>query len=250
MVEGRRELLWEPDAEAVREANLTHYLGWLAAERGLSLSDYGSLWQWSVQELEAFWRSIWDYYGVRSSTPYEAVLAEERMPGARWFTGARLNYAENVMARASVERPAILAVSERSREPMAISWAELEGAVGAIAAALRAAGVGAGDRVAAYLGNLPEAVIAMLATTSLGAVWTVCAPDFGTESVLQRFGQVEPSALIAVDGYRFGGREHDRRQAVAQLKAELPTVRATILIRSLQPDRPRRRGWGLSASTG
>jgi acetoacetyl-CoA synthetase len=227
-------LLWEPDIESARDANLTHYMAWLRRQLGLSFSDYGSLWQWSVDELGPFWRSIWDFYEVRTTAPYEAVLADESMPGARWFTGARLNYAEHVLARATPERSAMIVIDE-ARVPVELSWAELRGQVGALAAALREAGVGPGDRVAAYVGNLPEAVVAMLAVTSLGAIWTACAPDFGSDSVLDRFRQVEPSVLIAVDGYRFGGREHDRRDAIRQLKAGLPTLRHTIVIRSLHP---------------
>lgn len=237
MAEADSELLWEPDPETVRDANLTRYLTWLRDELGHSFAGYADFWQWSVDDLAGFWQSIWDYYGVRSSAPFEAPLSDDAMPGARWFAGARLNYAQHVLARSTPERPAIIAVSETS-EPVEIAWRELEGAVGAIAAALRAAGVGPGDRVAAYVGNLPEAVVAMLAVTSIGAVWTACSPDFGIDSVLERFGQVEPSVLIAVDGYRFGGREHDRREAVREIQAGLPTVSTTILIRSLFPDQP------------
>lgn len=236
MPDGRAELLWGPDADTLRDANLTHYLDWLRAERGLTFEDYGSLWQWSVRELATFWRSIWDYYGVRSAAPPGAPLTDERMPGARWFSGARLNYAEHVLARQTTEQPAIVTASE-THGPVQLSWQELAGAVGALSGALRAAGVKPGDRVAAYVGNLPEAVIAMLASTSIGAVWTACAPDFGTDSVVHRFAQVEPSVLIAVDGYRFGGREHDRREAVQKLRDSLPSVHTVIVIRSLAPSR-------------
>jgi acetoacetyl-CoA synthetase len=232
--------LWEPTAEAVGSANVTRYMDWLRRERGITLDGYDSLWQWSVGELEEFWRSIWDFYEVRASTPYGGAVLEPAMPGARWFAGARLNYAEHILAGASTERPALIARGESSplRE---ISWATLRGQVGALAATLRARGIGPGDRVAAYIGNLPEAVVAMLAVTSIGAVWTACAPDFGIQSVLDRFAQVEPSALIAVDGFRFGGREHDRMAAVRELQAGLPTAHTTILVRSLLPDREPRR---------
>jgi acetoacetyl-CoA synthetase len=228
------EVVWAPTADSVRGANLTRYLDWLSSERGVALSGYGSLWAWSVQELELFWASIWDFYGVRASAPFTAVLPDATMPGARWFAGARLNYAEHILTRARSERPALIAVAEEG-EPVEWSWDDLRGQVGALAAALRDQGLRPGERVAAYVGNVPEAVVAMLAVTSLGAVWTACAPDFGTRSVLDRFGQVEPTVLIAVDGYRFGGREHDRRATVAELRAGLPTVRRTIVIRSLRP---------------
>ena len=228
-------LLWEPTDNTVAEANLTRYMDWLRQERGLSFADYASLWQWSVDDLGGFWQSIWDFYGVRSSTPYAQVLADIRMPGARWFDGAALNYAEHVLSRATDDRPALVALGE-AHVPSEISWVQVRGQVGALAGALRERGVRPGDRVAAYLGNLPEAVIAMLAVTSIGAIWTACAPDFGTRSVLDRFGQLAPSVLIAVDGYRFGGREHDRLHTVRELRAGLPTVTTTILVRSLRPD--------------
>ena len=174
---------------------------------------------------------------VHSSAPVGAPLSVAGMPGARWFSGARLNYAEHVLGRASRVRSPMVVASE-TQDPVEVSFPELMGSVGAIASALLNAGVRPGDRVAAYVGNVPQAVIAMLATTSIGAVWTACAPDFGIESVLQRFGQVQPVVLIAVDGYRFAGREHDRRDAVRQLRDGLPTVRTTILIRSLFPSHP------------
>ena len=159
------------------------------------------------------------------------------MPGGRWFEGARLNYAEAVLAGAPEDRPALIAVAEQ-QPPREISRAELRGQVGALAAALRELGVGPGDRVAAYLPNIPEAVVALLATASLGAVWTSCAPDFGLRSVLDRLGQVEPTVLIAVDGYRWGGREHDRRDVIAQLREAMPSVRAVIVVQSLYPADP------------
>jgi acetoacetyl-CoA synthetase len=229
-------VLWEPTAEAVGSANVTRYMDWLQAERGIALDGYDALWQWSVGELEEFWRSIWDFYEIKASTPYRGAVLESAMPGARWFTGARLNYAEHILARATTERPALIARAEAGplRE---ISWATLRGQVGALAASLRARGIGPGDRVAAYIGNLPEAVVAMLAVTSIGAVWTACAPDFGIQSVLDRFAQVEPAALIVVDGFRFGGREHDRMAAVRELQSGLPTAHTTILVRSLRPER-------------
>jgi acetoacetyl-CoA synthetase len=229
-------VLWEPTAEAVGQANVTRYMEWLERERGITLGDYTSLWEWSVRELEEFWRSIWDFYEIHASTPYSGPVLEGTMPGARWFAGARLNYAEHILARASAERPALIARGE-SGPLRETSWAALRGQVGAVAAALRARGIGPGDRVAAYIGNLPEAVIAMLAVTSIGAIWTACAPDFGIKSVLDRFAQVEPSALIVVDGLRFGGREYDRLDAVSELQRGLPTAHTTILVRSLRPDR-------------
>ena len=227
--------LWAPTPEGVVASNLSHYLHWLEKRTGRAFDDdYDAFWRWSVDDLAGFWASIWDYYGVRAETPYTAVLEDDSMPGARWFTGAQLNYAKHVLSRATPGRPALIALGENG-PPAPMDWGTLRGQVGALAAELRALGVTAGDRVAAYAGNLPETVVALLAVTSLGAVWTACSPDFGTASVLHRFAQVEPTVLIAVDGYRFGGREHDRRDVVAELRRELPSVRATILIRSLHP---------------
>jgi len=229
-------LLWEPDAASVRDTNLAAFLAWLGDRRDLRLDTYAELWEWSTTDLDAFWQAIWDYYEVSAATPPRAVLGSRRVDGAEWFPGARLNYAEHVLGRAPEDAQAILAVAEGG-EPRPISAAELRGQVGALAAALRDLGVRPGDRVAAYVGNLPEAVVAMLATTSLGAVWTTCAPDFGTKGVLDRFTQVEPTVLIAVDGYRFGGRDHERLDTVRELRAALPSLRRTIVIRSLHPGR-------------
>ena len=230
-----KRVLWEPTAESVAAANVTDYLHWLDRERGVALGSYAALWEWSTAEQSDFWQSIWDYYEVDATAEPDAVLERATMPGARWFPGARLNYAEHVLARAPTDSPALLAVAE-GEDPVPITTNELRAQVGSLAAALREYGVGPGDRVAAYVGNLPEAVVAMLAVTSIGAVWTVCAPDFGTMGVLDRFVQVEPSVLIAVDGYRFAGREHDRLDTVAVLRSSLAGLKKTILIRSLRPD--------------
>jgi acetoacetyl-CoA synthetase len=232
-------LLWTPTGTRVQAANLTALMKWLRQERALGFADYESLRRWSVADLEAFWGSIWDYYQVQASTPYTNVLDGNEMPAARWFGGARLNYAEHVLGRAPQALPALIAVGE-DHEPREISASELRGQVGSLSAALRNLGVQPGDRVAACVGNLPEAVVAMLAVTSLGAIWTACAPDFGVRSVLDRFAQVEPTVLIAVDGYRFGGRERERIETVRELQAGLPTVRTTIVVRSLRRDSPAR----------
>jgi acetoacetyl-CoA synthetase len=228
-------VIWEPTTESVAAANVTAYLGWLDRERDVSLDSYAALWDWSTTEQSDFWQSIWDYYGVEAAASPTSVLDRATMPGARWFPGARLNYAQHVLARAPAAGPALLAIAE-GEDPVPITTAQLRARVGSLAAALREWDVGPGDRVAAYVGNLPEAVVAMLAVTSIGAVWTVCAPDFGIKGVLDRFVQVEPSVLIAVDGYRFGGREHDRLDTVRELKAAIPGLKTTILIRSLRPD--------------
>jgi acetoacetyl-CoA synthetase len=225
---------WEPSPSDVESSRVGEFLRWLQRERGLSFDGYDALWRWSVEELEDFWASVWHFFAVPAAVPYSAVLEDREMPGARWFPGAQLNYAEAVLDRAPRNRPAIVAVAE-DLVPHDISRDDLRGRVGALAAALRELGVGPGDRVAGYLPNIPEAVVALLATASIGAVWTSCAPDFGLRSVVDRLSQVEPVVLIAVDGYRWAGKAHDRREVVAQLRSELPTVRAVIVVQSLHP---------------
>ena len=224
-------VLWRPSPGVVEHANVTRFMRWLAEERGVHVADYDELWRWSVDSLEPFWEAVWQFYDVRASVPPRAVLSERRMPGARWFEGAQLNYAEHVLRFTGDDRTAIVVVREDDDDEE-ITWGELRGAVGAVAASLRDMGVERGDRVVAYLPNIPEAVIAMLAVTSLGAIWAACAPDFGTQSVVDRFAQLSPKVLFASDGYRFGGRVHDRRQAVSELRAALPTVEHTVLVGS------------------
>ncbi|WP_197372260.1 acetoacetate--CoA ligase, partial [Streptomyces clavuligerus] len=195
--------------------------------------------RWSVDELDTFWRAVTEWFDIRFATPYETVLADTAMPGARWFPGATLNYAEHAL-RAAAERPdapALLPVDE-THEAAPVTWAELRRQVGALAAELRALGVRPGDRVSGYLPNIPQAVTALLATAAVGAVWTSCAPDFGARSVLDRFQQVEPVVLITVDGYRYGGKVHDRTGTVAELRRELPTLRAVVHIPLIGTDTP------------
>jgi acetoacetyl-CoA synthetase len=222
-------IVWRPSAEATERANVTRFMAWLAAEQGMHFDDYAGLWRWSVDSLEDFWGSVWNFYEVRAEVPPRAVLAERTMPGARWFEGSELSYTEHVLRFDAGERTAIVRVREDEPDEE-ITWRELRGAVGALAAALRDMGVAQGDRVVAYIPNVPEAVIAMLAVTSIGAVWAACAPDFGTASVIDRFDQLAPKVLIATAGYRFGGRYHDRRQIVEDLRAALSTVEHTILV--------------------
>ncbi|MDT0316818.1 acetoacetate--CoA ligase [Streptomyces millisiae] len=230
--------LWRPSRERAAGARLTAFHAHVAARHGApppSPDDpegsYAALHRWSVDELDAFWSAVADWFDVRFATPHQAVLADRRMPGARWFPGATLNYAEHALRRALdpavAEEPALLRVDERHR-PEPVSWAELRRQVGSLAAALREHGVRPGDRVAGYLPNVPQAVVALLATACVGAVWTSCAPDFGARSVLDRFQQVEPVVLVTVDRYRYGGREHERASTVAELRAGLPTLRAVV----------------------
>jgi acetoacetyl-CoA synthetase len=221
------EPMWAPSPERVEHANLTRYLRWLRDRRGLSFGSYDELWRWSVDDLDGFWSSIWEFFEVGGPVPSPA-LAERRMPGARWFPDATLNHAELSLRRHD-DHPALLFGNEAG-ELGTIGYAELGRRVAAAAAGLRRLGVDKGDRVVAYLPNVPETVIAMLATASLGAVWSSCAPEFGVSSVVDRFAQIEPKVLVAVDGYRYNGTWHDRRDALAEIRRRLPTVSATVLV--------------------
>ena len=216
------------------------YQNWLQAQRGLSFDSYDALWRWSTTDLNAFWQSIWDYFELRSPTSYGAVYDGTPMPDARWFAGARVNYARQVLRHVQPAQAAglaaVLSHNEKSlgRSPAReMSWTELRRKVAALALHLQARGVQPGDRVAAYLPNAPEAIVAFLATVSIGGVWSICAPDMGTNAVLDRFRQIEPKVLIACDGVTYGGRDLDRIAVVEELCAALPTVQHLILQNNL-----------------
>ena len=215
---------------------IRRYQDWLRETRGLHFENYQALWEWSVADLPAFWQSIWDYYRLESPTPHRQVLAEGKMPGAKWFEGARFNYARQVFRHVQPAHaagfPAIVSRNEKGRQ-REISWPELRRQVASLALHLRAQGLQPGDRVAAYLPNIPEAMIAFLAVVSLGGVWSICAPDMGTNAVLDRFKQIEPRMLIACDGVTYGGRDFDRTGVVAELKAALPSVSHVLIHRNL-----------------
>jgi acetoacetyl-CoA synthetase len=222
-------LLWEPTAEAIESTNLTAYQRWLAKERGLRFEGYHDLWQWSVDDIEAFWASIWDYFSIRAERPYKRVLGHREMPGAEWFPGARLSYAEHIFRGRDDAAVAIVHDSE-SRDRGEVTWGELRTQVAGIAAGLRELGVEPCDRVVGYLPNIPETIAIFLACASIGATWSCCSPDFGIRSVVDRFAQIEPKVLFAADGYRYGGKDFDRREAIAKLQGELPTLQATVLV--------------------
>ena len=228
-------LLWQPSGSAVERSQMTAFKRWLEDRGEGFFPDYEALWRWSVDDLDGFWRAIWDYFEVRSDGEPGAVLGSREMPGAEWFPGVALNYAERIFADRDPASPAILHASEL-RELETIEWGRLRADVAAIAAALRELGVGPGDRVVAYAPNVPEVVVAFLASASLGAVWSSCSPDFGAASVIDRFAQIEPKVLFAVDGYRYGGKDFDRRQTVAELQAAMPSLERTVLIPYLDPD--------------
>ena len=223
-------------ATAARLPQIRRYQNWLRDTRGLEFADYRALWTWSTTDLDAFWQSIWDYFQVESPTPHQAVLAKNAMPGAVWFPGAQLNYARQVLRHVQPAHaaglPALISENEKGnvRE---LSWPELRRQVAALALHLKAQGVQPGDRVAAYLPNIPETIVAFLATASIGAVWSVCAPDMGSNAVLDRFKQIEPKVLIACDGVTWAGRDIDRLEMVRELRAALPSVRHLLLYRNL-----------------
>jgi acetoacetyl-CoA synthetase len=231
------ETLWEPSAEVVERSRLTEFMRRLEAERGLRFEDYEALWRWSVDDLEAFWAAIWDFFGVQADGDPGTVLTSHEMPGARWFPDTSLNYAEHVFAGKDDDQVAILHSSEL--RPLAeLRWGELRDQVAAVAAGLRAQGVERGDRVVAYMPNVPEAIVAFLATASIGAVWSSCSPDFGPASVVDRFAQIEPKVLFAVDGYRYGGKDFDRTATIAQLQEAMPSLERTVVLPYLaaEPD--------------
>ena len=216
-------MLWTPPVETRASTRIGRYLDWLERERGLSFDSYDALHRWSVTELDAFWQSVWDYFDVRSSTEPGPALAERRMPGARWFPGARLNWAEHCLRlQGRADDDVVLVARSQTRDRLTLTAAELRDEVARVRTGLIDLGVGRGDHVAAYLPNIPEAVVAMLATASLGAIWSSCAPEFGTRSVIDRWSQIEPKVLLTIDGYRYGQRKVDRSGEVAAIQAALP----------------------------
>ena len=221
-------LLWTPKKEQIESEEVTKYKKWLAGTKGITFKNQKELWEWSVQEIEPFWESIWEYNGVISHSPYKQVLKKREMPNAEWFEGATLNYAEHVFRNNQGDKPAIIFKSETTATTN-ISWQELEDKTAKIANYLRESGVEKGDRVVAYMPNVPETVAAFLACASIGAIWSVCSPDFGTGSVLERFKQIEPKILFAVDGYSYNGKLYDRIASVGELQSSLPTLEKTIL---------------------
>jgi acetoacetyl-CoA synthetase len=234
-----RAPLWTPPSAMVAGARMTDFMRWAGQRHERELNGYGELWQWSVDEIEQFWADIWEYCGVRASRPYERALNDRgpdgsttgrrEIPGARWFEGARLNYAENMLLRGrDPNQTAVLHASEL-RSLGELSWSELSEQVAVFAAGLRSLGVGCGDRVAAYMPNIPETLIAFLACASIGAIWSCAAPEFGARSVIDRFAQIEPKLLLVVDGYRHGGKDFDRTSALKTIADGLPSIQHTVM---------------------
>jgi len=222
-------VLWAPTADRRARSNLALYLEWLAVHAGHRFADYDALWRWSVTEIEAFWESIRAYFDVRVHDPYGRVLADRSMPGARWFEGATLNYAEHALRRRDSHAAIVYRCEDGTKAEL--SYADLAEQVARAAAGLRRLGVKRGDRVAAFVPNCPEALIAFLATASLGATWSSCSPEFGTAAVLDRFRQIEPRVLIGVDRTSYQGRAHDRSVTLTEIRAALPSVRHVVVVR-------------------
>lgn len=228
------QLLWQPSPEQIQHTRLAHYLEWLRHERGRNFVDYHGLWQWSVNDLEGFWQSIWDHFQVQASSPYHAVLGDRTMPGAQWFPGARLNLAEHIL-RHEQAGDALLYLDETSAL-QGLPWGDFAKQVRTLATYLRESGVMPNDRVVAYLPNVPEAMVALCACAAIGAVWASCSPDFGAEGVLDRVRQLAPKVLLAVDGYRYGGKVFDRRGQVRQIARELDSIEQVIVLPMMFPD--------------
>ncbi|WP_306215559.1 acetoacetate--CoA ligase [Actinoplanes sp. RD1] len=224
-------VLWTPPADVIETSRMGRFLTWVREERGVDVRDYAGLWEWSVTDLAGFWGAVWDHFGVVAHDPPDRVLGDAAMPGATWFPGATLNYAENVLRMPGLgdDDPVVVAHSQ-TRAPVTLTARELRAEVRRVAAGLRGLGVVAGDRVVAYAPNIPETFVLLLATASIGAVFSSCAPEFGTRSVIDRWSQIEPKVLVAVDGYRYGDKEIDRRAEVAAIAAALPSLRQTITI--------------------
>ena len=229
MKKNNPKLLWQPSIPFVEQSNLQKYMDWLGAKKKLKFLNYVDLWKWSVDNTEDFWESIWQYFEIQSYSSYTSVLSSHKMPGAKWFEGSTLNYAEHIFKQENDENPALLFQSER-HELTEMSWVELRSRVASLRHWLQKQGVKKGDTVVAYLPNIPEAMIAFLATCSLGAIWSSCSPDFGVQSVVDRFLQIKPKVLITVDGYQYGGKPYGRMEEVDALIEALPMLEQVVLI--------------------
>lgn len=227
--------LWEGNTKFINNTHLKDYQSWLSKSRQLHFKNYHEIWKWSTDHIEDFWQSIWDYFKITAHSPYKTVLSSHEMPNCKWFEGATLNYAEYIFRHAKGDETAIF-FSNESGDYTKTSWREMEQKVAAMAAYLKSVGVGKGDRVVAYLPNIPEATISFLAVNSLGAIWSSTSPDFGTESVVDRFAQIEPKVLIAVDGYHYNGKPYDKTEVVNDIVAALPTLEKVIVMPYLNED--------------
>ena len=224
-----QSVLWRPTPESIRQSKLKQFEEWLVSRHNLQFGNYQEMWRWSVENPGFFWECCWNYFNIISDTPYQAALQGNEMPFVRWFEGARLNYAEHIFRQRNSTHPALIFQSEQqaTRE---IGWQDLERQVGRLQQFLIRQGITEGDRVVAYLPNIPEAIVAFLAVNSIGAVWSCCSPDFGVPSVIARFQTIEPKLLIAADGYRYNGKAYDRTEAIEEIRREIPSIKQTLLI--------------------
>lgn len=233
MVESE-QLLWNPPDGFIAHSNLCKFEQWLCQRKDLYFRNYNELWEWSVTEIEMFWESIWEYFEIIHHSPYSNVLSSHSMPGAQWFEGATLNYAEHIFRQKSSDRPALIFQPEHGT-PTSVSWSEMEQKVARVRAYLKSIGVEKGDRVCGYIPNIPEAIISFLAVNSLGAIWSCCSPDFGMNTVIDRFAQIEPKVLIAGDGYRYGGKTISRQSETLQIAESISSIQAIIEVSVLGP---------------
>lgn len=222
-------VLWHPSPAMKEQSNLTKYQKWLGDKYHLHFPDYEGLWKWSVTDIDEFWKSIWDYFQVISHHPYDSVLNGDHMPEYNWFPGSRINYAEHILRHRSDDLPALI-FQQEGEQVISMSWEELLTSVSKVQSFLQSKDLQPGDRIVGYLPNIPEAVIVFLAANALGVVWSCCSPDFGVNTVIERFSQIEPKLLFAVDGYRYGGKSFDRRSEVQQIEGALPTLKGTVWV--------------------
>lgn len=231
-MESTPRLLWTPSEKCKSESNLHHYELWLKENYDLSFKDYHHIWEWSTEQPELFWKSIWEYFDISASGSFSSVFSGS-MPGTRWFEGTQLNYAEHVFKASRENSPAIIFRNEK-QETIEISWSELEEKTAALATYLKEIGIRKGDRIVGFIPNIPEATIAFLAANSIGAVWSSCSPDFGSSSVLERFQQIEPRVLVTVDGYFYNGKSFDKSEVVDEIIESLPTLEKVVEIPYLE----------------
>ncbi len=223
------DTVWTPSPQAIAQSQISRFIQFVNAEHGLTLRNDRELYDWSVKELATFWHDMWRFAGIRASRQPEVILQDgDKMPGAKWFVGARLNYAENLLSRR--DDALALVFQGEDKVNLSLTHTELYDQVARLAATLRRMGVGEGDRVAGFMPNMPQTVIAMLATASLGAIWSSCSPDFGIQGVLDRFGQIAPKVLFTADGYYYSGKQIDSLERVGSILAQLPSVEKVVVV--------------------
>lgn len=238
-----KDLLWRPTQQSMDQSNLMHFFNWLKKEKDISFSDYSELWSWSVNQIEDFWETLWEYFDITHDGEYKQVLSDHEMPGSTWFEGTNLNYAEHVFRTANNRYPALIFQSE-SLKLKTLSWKEIKSQVSSLKAYLEQNGIQPGDRVAAYLPCTPEASVAFLATASMGGIWSSCSPDFGLQAVVDRFVQIEPTVLFAVDEYTYNGKKYDKREIVSSLVNQLPSLKLIIMVSDMvDMHDPRIKSW-------